>query len=233
MNCHQWPVDGSARSMCKPLGPRNTLQTLPVVSGAWTIGAKGPWPLYKCGPCEKKAILPPWQFFLAPSSAKEGTFDYFSTGPPSLVNLQAPLPVVLFSFIPNLIFVPKGFLKFDSNLISGVCNETYLSGITKMIGPSFKNSLVFLFQYFRVFSSSLSSWFGKFITSQEAPSTSFESAKFSKLYRSGPTASDNCFGFILCKIQPTLFWSQTCQILNVFRPHENEDLCGGLRCGCN
>ena len=55
-------------------------------------GAKGPWPPSKCGPRQTKATVPPWQFFLAPSSAKEGTLDYFSTGPlPSLANLQAPL----------------------------------------------------------------------------------------------------------------------------------------------
>ena len=60
----------------------------------------------------KKGNTPPPldKFFWPPSWAQEGTLDYFSTGPPSLANLQAPL-VGCFTFTVKLISMLFHFFK--------------------------------------------------------------------------------------------------------------------------
>ena len=69
-----------------------------VISGAWTIETKGPWPPSKFGPRKKRQYSPLDKFFWPPPEPKSWllTLDYFSTGPPSLANLQAPLFVIAF-----------------------------------------------------------------------------------------------------------------------------------------
>ena len=54
----------------------------------WGQGALAPLLIWSS---RKKGNTPPWPLFMAPSWAKEGTLDFFLTGPPSLANLQAPL----------------------------------------------------------------------------------------------------------------------------------------------
>ena len=45
-------------------------------------------------------------------------------------------PLALFSFTPNWISVPEWPLQFTLNLISGICNEVYLFGVTKWISAN-------------------------------------------------------------------------------------------------
>ena len=95
-----------------------------VTSGAWTIGTKGPWPPSKFGPRKKRQYSPLDKFFWPLSWAKEGTLDFFSTGPPSLANLQAPLEVtteklLLFSCISSTFVVASLWKTSAVGEISG------------------------------------------------------------------------------------------------------------------
>ena len=55
----------------------------------WGQGALAPLWIWTS---RRKGNTPPLIEFLGPSWVKEGTLDFFSTVPPSLANLQAPLP---------------------------------------------------------------------------------------------------------------------------------------------
>ena len=79
-------------------------------SGAWTIETKGPWPPSKFGLRGKKAILPPpFDKFSWPPPESRGDPWLFSTGPPSLANLQAPLNKTIRRRDPRMVTTVEAF----------------------------------------------------------------------------------------------------------------------------
>ena len=75
----------------------------------WDQGALAP---FKFGPRTKRQYSPLDKFFWPPSWAKEGTLDYFSTGPPSLANLQAPPTIlILHTVVLRWAWVPPTLLN--------------------------------------------------------------------------------------------------------------------------
>ena len=63
------------------------------------LGPRGLGPPLNLVLAKKRQYSPLDKCFWPPSWAKEGTLDYFSTGPPSLANLQAPLIVYVFTHL--------------------------------------------------------------------------------------------------------------------------------------
>ena len=66
------------------MGPKNEtkLPTCLGLSGAWTIGTKGPWPPSKFGPRKKRQHSPLDKFFWPPPEPKRGPLTIFRPDPP-------------------------------------------------------------------------------------------------------------------------------------------------------
>ena len=79
--------------MSKQVVPTIVCEVSCIISGAWTIGAKGPWPPSEFGPHKKRQYSPLDRISRSLLSQRGDPWLFFDRTP-SLANLQAPLCVI-------------------------------------------------------------------------------------------------------------------------------------------